>query len=354
MKIEDMLLFKPFMLPHIHLKNRLVMAPCGTNYASDDGFITPMQIAYYRERAAGGMGLIMVEATTVNYERRRRDKNCLSIFNDSFLSGLEKLVNGVHQEGARIGIQLVDSLVKVAKTPTDLTKQEIYSIIEDFVQAAQRASRIGFDLIEFHMAHFYTLADFLSRQTNKRNDEFDGSSEGRTKIAEEIITRTRDILGTKVSLACRINGDEFVLNGNTLADSLIIAQRLEEYGIDILDISAGGRLEADGSLGYSFTRCVPGKDQPLATNAYLAAEIKKVIKIPVITAGKLGDPLLAENTLSEGKADLIALGRSLLADPFFAKKTLEGKWDQINKCLYCNQCTQGILEGKPWSCILYG
>jgi 2,4-dienoyl-CoA reductase-like NADH-dependent reductase (Old Yellow Enzyme family) len=298
--------------------------------------------------------LIIVEATTVNYERRRRDNNCVSIFDDSFLSGLEELVNSVHQNGAKIGIQLVDALVKVGRTPTGLTKQEIYGLIEDFVQAAQRASKVGFDLIEFHMAHLYTLADFLSRQTNKRDDEFGGPPEGRIRIAEEIINRTRDILGTKMSLACRINGDEFVAGGNTLADSMIIAQRLEGLGIDILDISAGGRLEADGSHGYSFTRCLPGNDQPEATNAYLAKEIKKVIKIPVIIAGKLGDPLVAENALAEGKADLIALGRPLLADPFFAQKALEGKWDKINKCLYCNQCTPGILEGKPWSCAIHG
>jgi 2,4-dienoyl-CoA reductase-like NADH-dependent reductase (Old Yellow Enzyme family) len=299
------------------------------------------------------MGLIIVEATTVSYERRRRDTNCLSIFNDDFLSGLEKLVNEVHQEGARIGMQLVDSLVKVEKTPTDMAKDEIYGIIGDFVQAAQRAYKIGVDLIEFHMAHLYTLADFLSKQTNKRKDEFGGSPEGRTKIAEEIITRTREILGTKANLACRINGDEFVLEGNTLADSLIVAQGLERLGINILDISAGGRREADGSLGYSFTRCIPRDDQPNATHAYLAAEIRKVINIPVITAGKLGDPLVAEKILSEGKADLIALGRPLLADPFFGRKAMEGKWDQITKCLCCNQCMDGILEGEPWSCILH-
>lgn len=349
----EMLLFQPFSLGPLQLRNRLVMAPCGSNTASDEGFPTELQVDYYRQRAQGGLGLIIVEATTVNYERRRRDTKCLGINDDRFIRPLRTLVKKVQDEGARIGIQLVDSLVRIGKKPSDLSKEEVYGIIEDFVQAAARAQQAGFDLVEFHFAHLYTLADFLSRQTNKREDEFGKGFEGRMRIAEEILTRARRQLGSDFVMGCRINGDEFVLGGNTFADSQLIAQRLETLGSNFIDVSAGGRPEEDGSWGYSFSRTIPPREMPDAVNAYLAGGIRNQVNVPVIHAGKIGHPTVAETVLENGQADLIALGRPLLADPFFAKKAAEGRWDEIQVCRFDNGCMVDFRQGQPWTCVVY-
>ncbi|MBI1987410.1 MAG: NADH:flavin oxidoreductase [Nitrospinae bacterium] len=349
----DMLLFRPLTVHNLKLKNRLVMAPCGTNTASDEGFPTEAQVEYYRQRAEGGVGLVILEATTVNHHRRRRESNCLGIYEDRFIRPMRTLAKKVQDEGARVGVQLVDSLVRIGKKPADFSKEEVHGIIEDFVQGAVRAQQAGFDLVELHMAHLYTLADFLSRQTNRRTDEFGQGMAGRLRIAEEILGRARQQLGSDFTLGCRINGDEFVLGGNTLADSQVIAQRLVELGADVISVSAGGRMEADGSRGYSFSRCIPPSQMPDATNAYLAGEIRRVAGVPIMTAGKIGDPGVAEAVLQEGKADLIALGRPLLADPAFARKAQEGHWEEIRLCRFDNQCMAGILDGKPWTCVVY-
>ena len=349
----EMLLFQPFPLGSLTLRNRLVMAPCGSNTASDDGFPTELQVDYYRRRAQGGLGLILVEATTINYERRRRETRCLGIYDDRLIRPLRTLVKKVQDEGARIGVQLVDSLVRIGKKPADLSKEEVYGIIEDFVQAAVRAQEAGFDLVEFHFAHLYTLADFLSRQTNKREDEFGKGFDGKMRIAEEILTQARRKLGEDFVMGCRINGDEFVVGGNTLADSQLIAQRLEALGSNFIDVSAGGRAEADGSWGYAFDRCIPPREMPDAVNAYLAGAIRQQVNVPIIHAGKIGHPAVAEAVLADGKADLIAMGRPLLADPFFAKKASEGQWDDIQLCHFDNGCMADFSQGHPWTCVVY-
>jgi len=294
--------------------------------------------------------MIIVEAAAVN-AHKRPIKRMLGIYDDSFIPGLRRLVDIIHAEGVKVAQQIVDALIAMDKVPADLTLVEIKGIIDDFVAAAVRVREAGFDAVEFHMAHMYTLADFLSKKTNTRQDEYGRDIEGRIKIVEEILGKTRERLGSDYPILCRINGDEFMVGGNTLLHAKIIARRLEELGVDAIDVSAGGRPGPEGPRSYNSFRTVPNQDWPDGVNAYLAEEIKRVVHLPVITAGKISNPQIAEQILQEKKADIIALGRPLFCDPDFAKKARSGKFQEIIRCRYCNRCMVLVWKGEPVVCV---
>jgi 2,4-dienoyl-CoA reductase-like NADH-dependent reductase (Old Yellow Enzyme family) len=318
--------------------------------ATEDSFLTERQYEYYRRIAQGGLAMIIVEAAAVN-ARKKAIKHMVGIYDDSFIPGLKRLVNMIHAEGVKAAQQIVDVLMAVNKVPADLTHEEIKEIIDDFVAAAIRVREAGYDAIEFHMAHMYTLADFLSQKTNTRQDEYGKDIDGRLRIIAEILGKTREKLGKDYPILCRINGDEFMVGGNTLLHTKIIAQRLQELGADAIDVSAGGRPGPEGPSSYNSFRTVPNKDWPDGVNAYLAEEIKKVVGVPVITAGKISNPDIAEEILSAGKADIIGLGRPLFCDPAFAKKAREGRAHEIIRCRYCNRCMILVWKGKPVVCV---
>ncbi|MBI2876486.1 MAG: NADH:flavin oxidoreductase [Candidatus Tectomicrobia bacterium] len=371
-----MRLFSPIRIGSLELKNRLAFAPCGTNYASEEGFPTERLLSHYRRIARGGSGLVIVEATSVNHQRRRREKHCLGIYEDRFIPPLRTLVSQIHHEGGRAAIQLVDSLLAVGKRPADLSLEEIDALIDDFVSSSLRAREAGFDAIEYHMAHLYTLADFLSRKGNKRQDAFGGNAEGRLRIAQEVLRRSRQALGSGIPFLCRINGDEFTVGGNTLQDARQIARRLVEFGAEAIHVSAGGRIddilgsyreallkEKEGSAPpgqgafellsqcYSLSRTLPSAEMPDGVNVYLAEGIKKAVPVPVIAVGKINHPDLAEEIVREERADLVALCRPLLADPAWPNKVREGRADQIVRCRCCNRCLAEVhFRGQPLLC----
>lgn len=345
-----MKLFTPISIGTLRLKHRLVMVPCGVNMATPDSFISDRQYRYYQRLAKGGVSLLIVEAAAVRADRKAIPCQ-VGVYSDSFIPGLRQLVDLIHVEGSLAALQIMDPLIAANKVPADLTVDEIRQIIGEFVQAAGRVREAGFDAVEFHMAHSYTLADFLSKKTNTRKDEYGGSLQGRMRIVEEILGRSRELLGGDYPILCRINADEFMVGGNTLLQSRPIAQRLVELGADCIDVSAGGRPGPEGPKSYNAFRTVPTLDMPDATNAYLAAEIKKIVHVPVITAGKIGAPEVAEEVLQDGQADLIGLGRPLFADPDFPNKALEGRWDEIFHCRFCNRCMVLVWKGEPVVCV---
>jgi 2,4-dienoyl-CoA reductase-like NADH-dependent reductase (Old Yellow Enzyme family) len=263
-------------------------------------------------------------------------------------------VDAVHQAGSRICLQIVHWL-RISKSgyyemPADLPREEIENIIEGFVSGAKRAGEAGFDMMEFHAAHSYTLASFLSLSGNKRQDEYGRNLEGRFRIIREIYQRTREALGSEYPIGIRINGEDFVKGGNTLLHTRQIAGKIDKLGFDFLDVSAGNRPE-DGPNGYSASRGLPDATMPDGCNVYIAAELKKEINIPTITVGKICRPELAESIVQEEKAELVAIGRGLLCDSQIPRKIQENRWKEILHCLYCNHCYKTIRQFKPIECI---
>ena len=351
-----MMLFEPFEFSGLKLKNRVVSVPVVSSLATEDGYMTDNLVERYRRIAEGGTGWVIIEDVVV---LSRKSPYNLRIWDDKFIPGLRRLTDEVHKvKGAKIGIQLGHflkiSMKGYRQTVEELTKEEIKQIIEDHLQAGIRAEKAGFDSIEWDAESCMTLSQFLSR-LNKRTDEYGGRLENRLRIVMEIYEATRKALGKGFILGARINGDDLVMGGNTLLHSAEIAKRLAGAGIDYLSISCGGQwVDAlppktgeppSAYTGYSGLRCWPRTWDPDGSNVYLSEGIRKALRkagysVPVITAGKIPMPDLAEEILKEGKADLIGLGRPLLCDPDWVRKAMERKEEEIVRCIYCNHCSE--------------
>jgi 2,4-dienoyl-CoA reductase-like NADH-dependent reductase (Old Yellow Enzyme family) len=271
-----------------------------------------------------------------------------------------------------ICVQLTDSL-KIARGGwkqnfNDLTIEDIQQIVGYFRQAAIRSREAGFDAIEIHAAHGYTLSSSLSLR-NKRGDEYGGNMNGRMKMVTEVYQTVRDALGPDYPIGIRINGEEFIIDGNTLQQSRIIARKCAEMGFDYISISAGGKYEDSLGLipkyelpanyppfgGYSGFRAMPPAWMPEAVNVYLAADIRETVRkagysTPIITAGRIPNPKIAEVILRNEQADIIALSRPLLRDPDWPRKAREGRDKEINLCTYCNYCIERELYDEAGFC----
>jgi 2,4-dienoyl-CoA reductase-like NADH-dependent reductase (Old Yellow Enzyme family) len=355
------MLFDPITISGTTVENRVSMTSMVTRLATEEGFLSPVLESYYLRRARGGVGLIVVEGTVAG---DFRSKLALSINDDRFVPRLKHLVDRIHSEtSTKLSIQLVHVLkrgVNYKQKVEDLTIQDIERVVNEMGSAAVRAEKAGFDFIEVHLAHSVLLASFVSL-LNKRNDEYGRTLEGRMKIMTEVLQRIRD--QTNIPVGCRISADEFIIGGNTLQQSRIFAKKLAEAGVAYISVSCGGKFEdskilPDGTIliysGYSAERTFPPSYMPDAVNVYLAGDIRKVVepyKVPVVTAGKIPLPELAEAILQEGKADLIGLGRPLLCDPDWPKKAKEGKSNEIVKCKYDSACLQLDRLYKPIECI---
>ena len=335
--MEERGLFSPITINKLVIPNRIMMSPAFSNSATPDGRVTRNTINHYKDRARSGVGLIMTEHTSCN-SYYLHPGNRLQISRDEHVPGLRDLVQAVHSEGCLISLQIAHSIYGAGMKPVDLSLGTVYEIIDDFVAGARRAVEAGFDAIELHCAHTYTLADFLSRRTNQRADEFGGDIHRRIRIHLEILRRIRDLVGPDYPLLARFSAEEFILEGNTLVQTRIFAQEMERNGIDCLDVSAGVRFDDATERGYSDIRGKPTIEYPDGPNVYLAEDIKKYVKAPIITVGKLGNPEFAKQVIEQGRADMIALARPLIADAMWPAKVKAQRYDLLKECLYCNEC----------------
>ena len=261
------------------------------------------------------------------------------------------------ESDARIAPQIIH-FMKISRSGyrqkvEDLSIREIKEIPGLFAGAAERARTAGFDAVELHFAHAYTLSSFLSRH-NQRKDEYGGSLKNRLRLAEEVVEASRKAVGGDYVLGARINGDEFTLGGNTLQQSRSIALRLAELGLDYISVSAGGKFEdavaKQGEAlvpytGYSGHRAMPPHWMPEKVNVYLAADIRKTLRLggyqtPVVAAGRIPNAGVAESVLEDNEADLVAIARPTLCDPNWPRKTAEGREQEILRCVYCNKCKE--------------
>lgn len=362
-----MKLFEPYSFTHkLALKNRIMMPPVVTRLATHEGQVTDALIDRYVLYATGGAGLVVTEAVSV---KKQKSGQLLRISDDEFVPGLKKLTERVHAEtDAKIAPQIIHFL-KIARSGyrqkvEDLAIEEVKEIPSLFAQAATRAREAGFDAVELHYAHAYTMASFLSRY-NHRSDDYGGTFKKRLLLAEEVVLECRKAVGDDFVLGARINGDEFTLGGNSLDQSCRIACRLAELGLDYISVSAGGKFEdavpkegesLDPYTGYSGNRSMPPVWMPEKVNVYLAANVKKALTeaghpTTVITAGRIPTAQVAEGILQNGEADMVAIARPILADPYWPRKSMEGREADIVKCVYCNKCREAEGAYEEVTCV---
>jgi 2,4-dienoyl-CoA reductase-like NADH-dependent reductase (Old Yellow Enzyme family)/thioredoxin reductase len=344
-------LFEPGRIGSMRTKNRIVMAPMGTQLASNSGAATEATVRHYARRAHGGVGLVIVEFTCVDYPRGKGHACQLALHDDSLISSHGQLVDAVHREGAKISIQLhhaggntvasrTEGLELVApgpipsRAPHDqpriLRSEEIPDLIEKFALAVQRARYAGYDSVELHGAHGYLISEFMSPYVNNRTDTWGGSLENRMRFPLAVISRAKELVGDDFPITMRISGVEFVPGGRTIEGTAEIAQVLEKAGLAALHISAGIDTDFDWAVDPIFA--------PQGRKVDLAAAVKRAVAIPVIAVGVIREPAFAEKVLADGKADFVALGRGLLADPDWAAKAAGGRSGDIRKCISCNHC----------------
>lgn len=348
-----MKLFSPFEIKSIKMPNRIVRSATYEKMADEDGFVTDRLISLYINLAKGGVGLIITGNVLVHISGRSAPK-ILCIHNDFYIEGLKKLTQTVHESGGKIVIQLshggrqcapiflygakpvapsevYEPVYKVI--PRELTQEEIWDIIESFGKAAKRAKEAGFDGVQIHGAHGYLINQFLSPYTNRRNDYWGGDEERRFHFLEEVYLSIRDNVGYDYPVMIKLNACDFIEGGLTLEESLKIAKRLENLGIDAIEVS-GGMIESKPE-----ERPVRLKIDSKEKEAYFrefSREFKKNLKVPIILVGGVRSRTTAGEILENNEADLISLSRPLIREPDLPKKWLKGK--DTADCISCNEC----------------
>ena len=374
-------------IDRLDIRNRIIMAPMGTNLAGEDGTITERVKGYYEERAKGGVGLIIVEPASVDYPWGTSMPCQIAISDDKFLPGLAELAEVIHRHGAKVAIQLhhagklatmdlaqghqpiaaspmpiptgqmlqdltSEEILKVSTNTSEgglaareITKQEVQHLVQRFAEAAERAKKAGFDGVEIHAGHGYLIGGFLSQATNKRKDEYGGDLKGRARFLLEIIKAIRQKVGDTYPVWCQLDGREYKIeSGITVKESKEIARMAVKAGIDALHVSGYG-----GAGGIGLT------EAPLVNKAgyllSLAEAIKEVVKVPVIAVGRIS-PDMGEAALTEERADFIAMGRALLADPELPNKLKSGRFEEIRPCVNCYTCVSQIVLKEPVRCAV--
>jgi 2,4-dienoyl-CoA reductase-like NADH-dependent reductase (Old Yellow Enzyme family)/thioredoxin reductase len=341
------------------VKNRMIMAPMGTALSDERGLVTREMENYYEARARGGVGMVIVENAGVDFPQGRQRMRSLSIYGERTLEGLSRLANVIQKHGARAAIQLhhagrvaqsrITGLQPVGPSPIaapngelpqELTLDGIATIVTRFRDAALLARKAGFDAVEIHAAHHYLIAQFLSRASNRRHDQYGGSVINRTRLLLEIIHGIREAVSEDFPVWVRINGGEFgIENGLTLEESLEIATSIAKTSVDAISVSAFGYGRFESTIKPE----TPGALIPLA------AAIKKVVEKPIMAAGMI-TPKVGEEALRKGEIDLVVLGRALIADPEFPNKVTSGIEHEIRPCICCYYCDDSRSDGGSIRC----
>ena len=382
-------LASPASIGNLELKNRMIMAAMGSNFASEDGHTTDQLIAYYEERARGGIGLIILETSAITWPAGASMPNMIGFSKDEFIPSLQSLTQRIHQHGSKIAAQLNHSgkiaqedviagrpipVPSIPKSePSDmfglLTQDEIMNFIkaggpdgkgpryhelsvdeiqqevQHFVDAAKRAKASKFDAIEIHAGHGYLISSFLSPAINKRTDEYGGTAEKRARLLVEIISQIKQQI-EDFPVLVRLDANEYrIENGITPADFLITASMAQEAGADAIDVSAYGNT----SKGIAFTEA-PLVHEPGGFLDFVKMA-KKELTIPIIAVGRI-ELDVAEKGLKNNEFDFLAMGRKVLADPGLPNKVISGQEHLIRPCIYCYVCVSQIFINKPMMCAV--
>ena len=359
-------IFTPLTIKNMTIRNRVAMPPMGTNYGGAMGDFTEEHVQYYEKRAKGGTGLIIVENACVDFPMGSNGTTQIRLDHDRYMPNLFRLTERLHRHGACVAIQInhsgasavpgriegntpVSSSNVPSKTggaiPRPLTVEEIYAIADKYADAARRAQMAGFDAVEIHGGHSYLLCQFLSPLYNKRTDEFGGSLENRVRFPKLVLEKVRAAVGPMFPISFRFSADEFMEGGNTLEDTLEMMEYLIDE-IDILNVSAAVNDTLQYQIDANYL-----KD---GWRSYMAKAFKEKFNKPVITSGNIRNPEVAEKILAEGHADLLAMGRGLIADPEWVNKVKSGREDELRKCISCNIGCAGHRIGinRPVRCTI--
>lgn len=358
-------IFSPFKARGMVMSNRVVMMPMGSDFAEHDGGLSDEHIKYYELRARGGTGLIIVENICVKYPEGSNGTTQLRIDKDCYIPRLFTLTEACHRHGACVGIQLnhagasamsertgmqpVSSSTVPSKpggeTPRPLTRDELDGIAKDYANAAKRAVNAGFDLVEIHAGHSYLISQFLSPAMNKRTDEFGGCAKNRARFCRMVIDKVRAAVGPMIPISLRLSVDELVEGGNTVEDCLEYLEYLNDE-VDIFDTSA--------ALNPSIQYQIDANYLEDGWRSYMAKAVRDKFNKPTIAIGNIRNPQVAEDILARGDADLIGMGRGLIADPDWCNKAKYGNVCDIRKCISCNVGCVGNRVGgnKPLRCTI--
>lgn len=359
-------LFKPIKIGKLQLKNRIIMPPMATNYATEDGYVTERLKAYLEIRAKGGAGLIIPGMSCIDSPVGKGIPRQLCCHDDKYIPGLSELASIVHKCGTSIALQLCHAgrlsasrftghqLVAPSplaapgmEMPRELSITEIEDIVEKFAQGAERAQKAGFDGVEIHSTHGYLLHSFLSPLSNIREDRYGGDFKNRARILLDIVAAIKERVGTDYPVWARITGKEIGIDGGiTLEESQQLAQWLEKAGVAALSISATAETSR-GALHMQWA--VEGEElrRPPMAHPYgfllpVAEKIKQVVSIPIIAVGRI-TPEVGEEAIAQGKTNIVVMGRVFLTDPELPNKVASGNLDEIRPCIGCNECLQRLL-----------
>ncbi|WP_182049389.1 NAD(P)/FAD-dependent oxidoreductase [Changpingibacter yushuensis] len=369
--IPERMLATPFTIGSLTLPNRTVMTPMGTDLANADGTPGERLTEYWLERARGGCGLIISEITRINEEHGAGTPMQLAVTRDEHVAPLARAIDAIHAAGAKFFIQLHHPgaegipplckdgitvspsgvVVRTTNAPTRaLETEEVEALVDDFVQGARRAKEAGADGIEIHGAHGYLVCEFLSPHSNRRTDKYGGDFEGRMRFVTEIIEGAREVCGPDFPISVRLSASEMMETigepgeGITVEEGVRIAKRLEELGVDLISVSSG-TYETGSTV-------IEPINTPRNWRDPIIRAIRDAVSIPVMGTSIVRMPSQAETMLKDGLVDLVAMGRTWLADPAWTRKAIEGRDDEIVRCIGCMACFQSLGEGKGIMCAV--
>lgn len=385
-------LYRSGCIGQLEIKNRIVMAPMGSNLGDDDGYVGDRFIHHYSQRAKGGAGLLIVEGAMIDFPRGNTLPYGIGLSDDRYLPGLKSLVGSIHKHGAKAAVQVqhggksavmdmsngheilvpthpkewpipkrdpamvvsskeqstMVGKLKPGTTPQYkvLEQKDIDRVVSLYAEGALRAKRAGFDAVELHAAHGYLLASFISAATNLRTDKYGGSLENRCRLLVEVINAVKDKVGDDFPVWIRMNAKEYFMEGGVQPkEATAIAQIAEQAGVDALHVSAYGNT----GVGIAHTMGQMVNDE--AGYLDFAKQIKRAVAVPIIAVGRI-KPDIGAKAIAAGEADFIAMGRQLLADAELPNKLGEGRKKEVRPCIHCNVCVSKIYVNQRLTCAV--
>lgn len=366
MKSKYKNIFSPITINGMTLRNRIIMPPIGSNFATIGAEVSEEMIKYYELRAKGGTGLIVIENACVDFPMGTNGTKQCRIDDNQYVPGFYTLVERLHAYGAKVSIQLnhagasaypgrlggvqpVSSSNTPSKTggaiPRPLTVEEMKEIANKYGEAAARAQLAGFDSVEIHAGHSYLLSQFLSPLFNKRTDEYGGSAENRARFPKMVIDSVRAAVGPRFPISIRISADDMLAGGNTLEDSVELMGYLQDK-VDFINVS----VAQNDNLFMQHDKM----SLPEGWRTYMARAFKEKFGKPVVTSGNIRTPEIADEIIAKGDADLLAMGRGLIAEPYWVNKVESGQEHLLRKCISCNiACADHRLaKSQPIRCTV--
>ena len=354
-------LFESTKIGSIEIKNRLAMSAMDLGFTTE-GSINKRFIDFYVERARGGVGLIVVGGCYPEMTGKVW-KSIIGLDKDEYIHGLRKLTDTIHKYDTKIAAQILHggrsassffskthpvspsslSHINIKQKPHALTIPEIKKVIDGYVAATVRVKKGGFDAVEIHGGMGYLINQFLSRATNKRKDKYGGSLKNRIRFAKEIVVAIKEKVGKRYPVIFRLSGEDFVEDGLKIDESVEIAKELEKAGVDAFNVSPGWHESRTPIMLMSI---------PRMSYIFLSEKIKDNVNVPVIGSVRINDLALAEDVIDNNQSDIVSIGRPLIADPELPKKYKRKQFEDIRRCIACNQgCFDSLLGFKSISCL---